>query len=125
LPYDAPNRVLFWGSLRLPAKIEFWPVLDAHNGFPYSPVDDNLNFVGRRDSKRFPTFASLDVQVVRPFHMTVFNRKHTLRAGLKVFNATSHFNPRDVQNNIFSPGYGARFNSVGSQFRAKFEFDFQ
>jgi len=124
LPYDAPNRLLFWGSLRLPFKIEFWPVLDVHSGFPYSKVNDELNFVGQRDSQRFPAFASLDVQVVRPFRIKVFNRERTLRAGIKVFNATSHFNPRDVQDNITSPNYGGLYNSVGTQFRGKLEFDF-
>ncbi len=124
LPFDAPSRLLVWGSLGLPWRLEFWPVLDIHTGFPFSQVDDELNFVGRRDSKRFPAFASFDFQVVRPFQITVFGRKHTLRAGLKVFNATDHFNPRDVQNNIFSPNSGTFFNSVGTQFRGKFEFDF-
>lgn len=99
-------------------------MLDVHSGFPYSKVDDELNFVGQRNSLRFPAFASLDVQILRPFRVTVFHREHTLRAGIKVFNATSHFNPRDVQDNIASPSYGALFNSVGTQFRGKFEFDF-
>src|SRR5271166_1557138 len=115
LPYDAPNRLLFWGSFRLPLKIEFWPVLDVHSGFPYSQVDDELKFIGQRDNKRFPAFAALDVQVIRPFQVTMFNRRHTVRAGLKIFNATSHFNPRDVQNNVASPNYGALYNSVGTE----------
>lgn len=124
LPFDAPNRLLFWGSLTLPYKIEFWPVLDVHSGFPYSKVDDDLNFIGQRNSQHFPVFASLDVQIVRPFRVTLLHREHTLRAGIKVFNAIAHFNPRDVQNNIASPNYGALYNSVGPQFRGKFEFDF-
>ena len=52
LPYDAPNRLLFWGSFRMPFKIEFSPALDVHSGFPYSKVDDELNFVGQRNSQR-------------------------------------------------------------------------
>ncbi len=124
LPYDAPNRFLLWGTLALPFKIQFSPVLDVHTGFPYSQVDDNLNFVGQRDSQRFPAFASLDSQILRPFRVTVLNRKHTLKAGIKIFNATSHFNPRDVQNNIFSPHSGALYNSVGALVRGKLEFDF-
>jgi hypothetical protein len=124
LPYDAPNRLLFWGSLKMPLKLEFFPVLDVHSGFPFSQVDDNLNFVGQRDSQRFPAFASLDVQVIRPFHIKIFHQGHTLKAGIKVFNATSHFNPRDVQQNIASPNYGALSNSVGTEFRGKLELDF-
>ncbi len=124
LPYDAPNRFLAWGSIGLPSKFELWPVWDVHTGFPYSLVDNDLNFVGPRDSERFPVFASLDVQLVRPLRISLFGRKHTARIGLKVFNVTNHFNPRDVQNNVASPYLGQFYNSVGTQFRGKLEFDF-
>jgi hypothetical protein len=124
LNYDAPNRFLTWGAFGLPWKFELWPVLDVHTGFPYSLVDNDLNFVGSRDSQRFPAFASLDVQIVRPIQIPLFGRKHNARIGLKVFNATSHFNPRDVQNNLSSPEFGQFYNSVGTQFRGKLEFDF-
>ncbi len=43
---------------------------------------------------------------------------------MKIFNVTNHFNPRDVQQNIFSPSLGGLFNSVPREFRAKFEFEF-
>lgn len=125
LPYDAPNRLLFWGSVGLPWKLEFWPVLDIHTGFPFSKVDDDLNFVGARNrGGRFPTFASFDFQLVRAFHVRVFGAKRELRAGFKVFNVTNHFNPRDVQQQISSPLFGAFFNSVGREYRAKLEFNF-
>jgi hypothetical protein len=68
--------------------------------------------------------ASVDSQLIRPFHVTIFHREHTLRTELKVFNATSHFNPRDVQNNISSPNYRALFNKVSTESRGKLEFDF-
>ena len=77
----------------------------------------------RRDSERFPTFASFDFQVVRSLQISVFGRKHSARLGLKVFNVTGHFNPRDVQNNVSSPNFGQFYNGVGTQFRGKFEFD--
>ena len=124
LAFDAPNRFLTWGSFGLPKKFELWPVLDVHTGFPYSRVDNDLNFVGTRDSQRFPVFASLDVQLVRPIQISLFGRKHNARIGLKVFNITDRFNPRDVQNNLFSPKFGDFYNTVPTQFRGKFEFDF-
>ena len=111
-------------SSRSPCSSAARPPSYVHSGFPYSKVDDELNFVGQRVNQSFPAFVSLDVQVVRPFHVKVFNRERTLRAGIKVFNATSHFNPRDVQDNITSPNYGGLYNSVGTQFRGKLEFDF-
>jgi len=125
LPYDAPNRVLFWGSIGLPWKLEFWPLLDAHSGFPFSKVDNDLNFVGLRNrAGRFPSFASLDVQLLRRFELSFLGKKRRTLIGLKVFNVTGHFNPRDVQQNIFSPTFGDFFNSVGRRFRGKIEFEF-
>jgi hypothetical protein len=125
LPYDAPNRFLSWGSVGLPWKLEFWPVLDVHTGFPFSKVDNDLNFVGSRNrGGRFPTFGSFDFQLVRPFKLHLFGHRPEMRAGIKVFNVTNHFNPRDVQQNIFSPDFGAFFNGVGRKFRAKLEFNF-
>jgi len=125
LPYDAPNRFLFWGVIGLPWKVNFSPVLDVHNGFPFSRVDNDLNFVGPRDEAgRFPAFASFDVQVVRPFRIKFHHHKPVILAGLKVFNITNHFNPRDIQDNIASPNLGDFYNGVGRQFRGKFEFNF-
>ena len=82
-----------------------------HLAFRISQIAGRLSYFesiasesnSRSNNQRFPAFASLDVQIVRPFHVTVFHREHTLRAGIKVFNATSHFNPRDVQDNVSSP----------------------
>lgn len=124
LPHDAPNRVVAWGSFVMPWKFELWPVLDVHTGFPYSRVDNDLNFVGRRNSERYPAFASLDLQILRPVRISMFGRKRDARLGLKMFNATGHFNPRDVQNNLFSPNYGRFYNGVGTKCGGKFEFDF-
>jgi hypothetical protein len=87
-------------------------------------VNDDLDFVGRRYSERFPTFASFDFQIVRPLQISVFRRKHSARLGPKVFNVTDHFKPRDAQDNISSPNFGRFYNGVGTQFCGKFEFDF-
>jgi len=125
LPYDAPNRFLAWGVLGLPWKVEFSPLLDVHDGFPYSRVDNDLNFVGRRNQGgQFPEFASLDVKLVRAFRIHWHRHHPVVKAGIKVFNLTNHFNPRDVQDNIASPNFGDFYNGVGRQFRGKFEFNF-
>jgi len=121
LPFDAPNRFLFWGEFRLPFKLDFSPVLDIHTGFPYSIVDEERNFVGVRNrAGRFPRFASLDVQLTRQFHIPFFGKKYKVRAGIKVFNLLNSFNPRDLQNNLVSPRFGEFFNSVERTFRGKF-----
>jgi hypothetical protein len=46
LPFDAPNRVLFWGVLEAPFKLTVSPVLDVHTGFPYSLVNEYRQFIG-------------------------------------------------------------------------------
>jgi Carboxypeptidase regulatory-like domain len=125
LPFDSPNRFLLWGAIGLPWKLDFWPVFDVHTGFPFSKVDSNLNYVGpRNEAGRFPAFFSFDFQLTREFRVPFLSKKRTMRAGVKIFNVTNHFNPRDVQDNITSSNFGAFYNSVGRLYRAKLEFNF-
>jgi hypothetical protein len=121
LPWDAPNRYLFWSSISLPRGFTVFPVLDVRTGFPLSVLDENRNFVGARDEAgRYPTFVSLDMQVSKRFR--VFH--HNATAGLKLFNITNHFNPRDYQGNLASADFGAFANSVGRTVRGKWVFEF-
>jgi len=121
LPWDAPNRYLFWSNVSLPREFTVFPVLDVRTGFPLSVVDEDRNFVGPRNrAGRFPMFASLDMQVskrLRLFH-------HNATVGLKVFNITNHFNPRDYQGNLASTDFGGFANGVGRTFRGKWVFEF-
>lgn len=121
-PFDAPNRFLITGTIKLPFDLMAFPVCDIRTGFPYSQIDANQNFVGLRNSQRFPRFVSLDIQVTKGFKLPVIGKK--TRAGIKIFNITNHFNPRDVQANIESITSGTFYNSVSRTFRGKFEFDF-
>ncbi|MBI3951696.1 MAG: TonB-dependent receptor [Acidobacteria bacterium] len=125
LSFDAPNRFLFWGDLQLPHDITASPVLEVRNGFPFSIVDEELDFIGRRNrAGRFPTFAALDLQVTKGLTIPFRGKKYKFRAGFKVFNLLNRFNPRDVQNNIGSPHFGSFFNGVERTFRGKFVFEF-
>lgn len=118
LAFDAPNRFIFWGDIGLPFKITFMPVIDWRNGFPFSTVDENQNFIGRRNfDRRFPDYFSADFQVLKDFKVGFRGKEYTLRAGLKFFNVTNHFNPRDVQNNIDSNDFGGFSNGVGRRTR--------
>ena len=121
LPWDAPNRYLFWSNVGLPRGFTVFPLLDVRTGFPLSVVDEDRNFVGPRNAAgRYPTFVSLDLQVskrLRLFH-------HNATVGLKVFNITDHFNPRDYQGNLASAAFGDFSNGVGRAFRGKWVFDF-
>jgi hypothetical protein len=121
LPWDAPNRYLFWGNVSLPYQFGMFAVLDVRDGFPYSVVDAARDFVGaRNEAGRYPTFLSLDTQVTKRFRL--FGHKATI--GLKVFNITNHFNPRDFQGNLASSDFGGFRNGVGRTFRAKWIYEF-
>jgi hypothetical protein len=121
LPWDAPNRYLFWSNVTLPRGFTAFPVLDVRSGFPLSVVDADRNFVGpRNEAGRFPTFVSLDLQVSKRLRIL----HHNATLGLKVFNITNHFNPRDYQGNLASADFGGFANGVGRTFRGKWVFEF-
>jgi len=122
LPYDAPNRFVFWGNFGVKYGISVTPVLDLRNGFPLSNIDEDRNFVGPRNrAGRYPTFASLDMQVVKSLSAPGrFKEKYRFKVGLKVFNVTNHFNPRDYQGNLASDDFGGFYNGVGRKYGLKF-----
>jgi hypothetical protein len=124
LPFDVSHRFLLNGELKLPADIAFSPSLEIRSGFPFSIVNEQLDFVGSRNrGGRFPAFMSLDVQVTKGFRIPMFE-KHKMRAGVAVFNIMNHFNPRDVQNNLGSSSFGQFYNSLGPSVRGKFDIAF-
>jgi hypothetical protein len=124
LPFDAPHRFLFWGQFEAPLKLTVMPVLDVHTGFAYSLIDQSRDFVGPRDSVRFPRFRSFDIQVTRPISLPIPHKEIKARIGVSVFNLFNHFNPRDVQNDVDSDRFGGLFNGVGRTFRGKFVLEF-
>jgi len=125
LPFDAPNRVLLWGDVRLPFDLLLSPVVDWRDGFPFSLLDEEQNFVGPRNrGGRFPRFFSLDLQITKGVTIPFLGKKYRARIGAKIFNVTNHWNPRDVQNNVHSLAFGTFYNSVPRTFRGKFEIEF-
>ena len=122
LPFDARHRFLAYGEIKAPLEITVMPAFEIRSGFPFSFVNDHLDFVGARNQTRFPAFLSFDTTVLKGFKIPFLDKK--ARAGVVIFNITNHFNPRDVQNNTGSLRVGQFFNSLGTSFRAKFELDF-
>lgn len=122
LPFDIPHRFLAYGEVKAPHGFTLMPALEIRSGFPFSFVNDRLDFVGVRNHARFPTFLSLDATVLKSFTLPFLDKK--ARAGVIIFNITNHFNPRDVQNNLGSSHFGQFFNSLGPSVRGKFEIDF-
>jgi len=128
LPWDVPHRFLAFGQLKAPFGLTVSPSVEIRSGFPFSVVNERLDFVGPRDQAgRFPTFVSIDAQVTKDFTIPRFIPKFDgkkARLGVAVFNMTNHFNPRDVQNNLGSLQFGQFFNSLGTSVRGKFEIDY-
>ena len=108
LPTNVPERVIAWGRFKLPKKFTISPVLDWHSGFPYSIFNELQNYVGPPNSRRFPTFLSLDTNVSKDFHVPYIPwvSKHTIRGSMRIFNITNHGNFRDVFNTVTSPSFG-------------------
>jgi hypothetical protein len=109
LAADAPNRVLVWGTFNLPRRIVVSPVVDWHDGFPYSRLDSRYFYAGAPNEERFPAFMSTDFIVYKTFTA----KKRNADIGFQLFNATNHFNPRDVYPVGGAPRFGAFTNSVG------------
>lgn len=123
LPFDAPNRFLFRGEFQTKYGLTWSPVLDVRTGFPFSLIDEDRNFVGPRNrAGRFPTFVSVDMQVRKTISLPGPFNKYRAHLGLKVFNLTNHFNPRDFQNNLASDNFGNFSNGVGRKFGTRISF---
>jgi hypothetical protein len=124
LPFDAPNRFLFWGSFTGPLHLTLVPVYDLHTGFPYSVENELREYVGPRNVARFPRFSSFDLQITRPITLHFGEKRIHARAGGGVFNLFNHFDPRDVQNNLASARFGEFFNTSWREYRGKFVLEF-
>jgi hypothetical protein len=122
LPFDVPHRFLAYGEIEAPFGLTVMPALEVRSGFPFSVVNERLDFVGERNQERFPNYLSLDATVLKSFTVPFWDKK--ARAGVIIFNITNHFNPRDVQNNLSSSNFGQFFNGLGTSVRGKFEINF-
>ena len=94
---DTPNRFLFWGDVRAPGGVIIAPALDVHTGFPYAFFDADAKVPSEVDFSRFPRTFSVDMGLYRDLNLKAFDRKSRLRLGVRVYNLTNHFNPRDVE----------------------------
>ena len=124
LAFDAPNRFLVWGDLEGPWKLTITPVFDVHTGFPYSVQTEYREYIGTRNTERFPTFMSTDLQVTRPFTVHMGERQLKMRGGFAIFNLFNHDNPRDVQTIVNSSQFGDFYNDAGRTLRGKLVFQF-
>ena len=109
IPTDVPHRFLFRGTIGLPGRWDFAPVVEVRSGFPFSAVDEFQDFVGARNrAGRLPTVRTLDFSLARPWHVW----KYRFRGGIRVYNVFGASAERDVQSNMASPSFGQFFNPL-------------
>ena len=125
LIFDVPNRFLVWTEFPVPWGLRAVPVFELRDGFPYSNIDENRDFVGARNrAGRFPLYKSLDIQVTKLIEVKLRGKNRRFRAGLRLFNLLNTFNPQDIQSNLASPFHGVFYRGVKRKIRAVFELGF-
>jgi len=118
-PADAPNRLLARGRFTPWSKWLVVGILDWRSGLPWSPTTDTLDYVGARNSLRFPSYFRLEAGIER--HVKILRFRPWL--GVRVWNALDAFLPVDVQSNLGSPNYGTFYNSEYPQIRIIMRFE--
>ncbi len=119
LSWDAPNRVLTWGSIPTPIwGILFTYFIEFHSGYPYSAINQQQFLVGAPNSLRFPTYVSLSIGLEKKF--TFHDRIFAVR--LSAINILDRENPDVVVNNVDAPNYGTFTGGQGRAFTARLRF---
>ena len=117
---DAPHRLLARGRAMPTPRWLFIGILDWRTGFPYSVVDEALDFVGpRNELYRLPTYARTEIGL--EYRFRIFKLQPWI--GVRAYNALNAFLPADVQANTNSPAFGSFYNSEYRQFRLQVRFE--
>jgi hypothetical protein len=117
---DLPNRFLAWGRVNLPWRLEFLPLIEYRDGFPYARVDTLGDYVGmpNSDLTRFPRYFAADARILKDLKV---NPKYTLRFSVSGFDLSNHFNALSVHANVDDPQYGVFFGNYHRRYRADFD----
>ncbi len=118
--FDAPHRIVAWGTIEMPRDFVVTPAIEWRSGFPYSVLAEDQSYLGAPNEERFPSFFALDLQVARAFEI----KGYRITGGVKITNLTGHDNPRQVVANAADPAFGEFRNSVPFRVRAVFNFRF-
>ena len=116
LAWDAPNRVVTWGSVPTP----IWGILFAYfyeyrTGYPFNVINQQEQLVGPPAAQRFPYYSSLTVSAEKPFRFT----KYIFAVRVSAVNALNRGNFDTVVNNIDAAGADPNFLAFsGGQGRA-------
>ena len=116
---DTRHRFLFRGAF----VVQKWtvsPVFEGRQGFPYSLVNKDRDFVGIRNlGGRFPHVRVLDLDVQRPLRIAGYDTW----VGVRVYHLFENEFPRDVQANIDAPAFGRFTNYVEQSIGLTFRID--
>jgi hypothetical protein len=118
-PTDVPHRLFARARLLPTPRWLLTSIADWRSGFPYSIVNDALDFVGPRNSQRFPGRLLVDLGFEHRFHIGKFEPW----IGVAANNAFNRFVPMDVQANLGSPNFGGFYNSPYRQYRLQIRFE--
>jgi hypothetical protein len=117
---DLPNRLLVWGTVGLPLKLEVTPTTEFHTGFPYAVTNVLQQYVGvaYSDATRFRDYFSVDARLSRIFAVS---SKYSVRLAMTGLNLTNRFNPLAVHSNLDDPQFGQFFGTYKRRFRLDFD----
>ena len=119
LSWDAPNRVMTWGSFPTPIwGILFSYLFDYHTGYPWSAINQQQFLVGPPNSQRFPDYTSLSIAFEKKFTF----RDRVFAARLAVINLLNGGNSDVVVNNVDAPNYGLFTGGQGRAVTARLRF---
>jgi len=123
LAWDAPNRVVTWGSVPTP----IWGLLFAYfyeyrSGYPFNVINQQEQLVGAPAAQRFPYYSSLTVSLEKPFRFT----RYIFAVRVAAVNALNRTNPDTVVNNIdalgATPNFLTFFGGQGRAITARLRF---
>jgi len=118
LDFDATDRLISWGWAPLVKKFELAYSLEYRTGYPFSVLNQDRQLVEAPNSRRFPSFLSLNLHAERRVRLLSLNL--ALRGGFN--NITNRRNAFAVDNNINSSNF-LRFSGIqGRVFTARIRF---
>jgi len=119
LSWDAPNRVMTWGSIPTPIwGILFSYLVDYHTGYPWSAINQQQFLVGAPNSMRFPDYTTVSIAFEKKF--TFRDRVFAVR--VSVINLLNGGNSDVVVNNVDAPNYGLFTGGQGRAVTARLRF---
>jgi hypothetical protein len=119
-PEVVRHRFLTWGVFPLGHGVRLAPVLEWRSGFPYSALNVQQLYAETPNSRRLPTFFSLDASIAKDIAM----RGHKVRISFSMFNITDHGNFDAVRWNVSDPQFGEVLGRRPRRFRLNFDWLF-